>query len=535
MFLIKVSETLSSASTHLLALYFCSNNQIKGLQLKRYLGLSQSMPCVVYIDTACRIIFCAEKKCDASEEQIKMRMVAEVKRHSENEKVVRLVHKNGQLDLETSSANITQYMVKMLGKLLAAEKHERDMQSFLPAKLAFPGSPDSHTTNDNLASAEKPALSIPDQLDAEDDESPNESVCMSPVPLPKGLPPDFDLDAHARTIRLARWFQKRHRAREAVRVFERVRALARSDLSEAEAFKILHGICEMQRLVRAKLGTSPPPKLGAYRSFNSATSFSDCTADSMRNSVVGAASNMFKLDIFDADGELVGILEVAQGADISATVATFCSAKGLPQAQEAAIIAHFASLGVLKAVDATSASPRSRTPVRAHGVQPPQDHKLAYGSMLAEAAAGSATTDLSFVTPSKGLSQRRDGSTSLDVHGTDGELLGTVVVRAGDDMHMVVAEFCAKNKLSRDQGAAIIDQLSPSRRKGRASASTEFPQVSLDDKTRAATDENVPPEVVTEEVQLKVDRTRSRRVGFVGKLKTMIVGRPRNPGSPSPP
>lgn len=95
---------------------------VKGLELKRYRG-GNSEKCVIYMDVTCRTFFCAKQKNAANAKAYRVEDIKEATASSSNEKIISLVHREGQLDLEVSSPKVRDYLVRMLNKLFALEKN----------------------------------------------------------------------------------------------------------------------------------------------------------------------------------------------------------------------------------------------------------------------------------------------------------------------------------------------------------------------------------------------------------------------------
>jgi len=94
---------------------------VKGLELKRYKSGS-SEKCVIYMDVTCRTFFCAKQKNAANAKAYRVEDITEASASGTNEKIISIVHKEGQLDLEVSSPKVRDYLVRMLNKLFALEK-----------------------------------------------------------------------------------------------------------------------------------------------------------------------------------------------------------------------------------------------------------------------------------------------------------------------------------------------------------------------------------------------------------------------------
>mmetsp|Transcript_14640 Transcript_14640/g.25801 ORF Transcript_14640/g.25801 Transcript_14640/m.25801 type:complete len:1036 (-) Transcript_14640:556-3663(-) len=119
---------------------------VKGLELKKYKGPNQ-LPekCVIYMDVTCRTFFCAKQKNSPSAKAHPVELIEGVQA-AEMDKIICLVHREGQLDLEVSSPKVRDYLVRMLNKLFAIEKEKASSKggkrgggSGKPTKAARPG------------------------------------------------------------------------------------------------------------------------------------------------------------------------------------------------------------------------------------------------------------------------------------------------------------------------------------------------------------------------------------------------------------
>mmetsp|Transcript_39461 Transcript_39461/g.72705 ORF Transcript_39461/g.72705 Transcript_39461/m.72705 type:complete len:993 (+) Transcript_39461:78-3056(+) len=92
---------------------------VKGLELKKYED-GASEKCVIYMDVTCRTFFCAKQKNSSSAKAYRVEEITEASAGSD-EKIITIVHKEGDLDLEVSSPKIRDYLVRMLNKLFTLE------------------------------------------------------------------------------------------------------------------------------------------------------------------------------------------------------------------------------------------------------------------------------------------------------------------------------------------------------------------------------------------------------------------------------
>lgn len=95
---------------------------VKGLELKRFRNGS-SEKCVIYMDVTCRTFFCAKQKNAASAKAYRVEDITEAAASASNEKIIAIMHKEGQVDLEVSSPKVRDYLVRMLNKLFSLEKN----------------------------------------------------------------------------------------------------------------------------------------------------------------------------------------------------------------------------------------------------------------------------------------------------------------------------------------------------------------------------------------------------------------------------
>jgi len=94
---------------------------VKGLELKKSKA-GASEKCVIYMDVTCRTFFCAKQKNAANAKAYRVEEIAEASANGDNEKIISIIHKEGQLDLEVSSPKVRDYLVRMLNKLFTLEK-----------------------------------------------------------------------------------------------------------------------------------------------------------------------------------------------------------------------------------------------------------------------------------------------------------------------------------------------------------------------------------------------------------------------------
>eukprot|EP00613_Pedinella_sp_CCMP2098_P041148 CAMPEP_0171801234 /NCGR_PEP_ID=MMETSP0991-20121206/72144_1 /TAXON_ID=483369 /ORGANISM="non described non described, Strain CCMP2098" /LENGTH=1019 /DNA_ID=CAMNT_0012412877 /DNA_START=73 /DNA_END=3132 /DNA_ORIENTATION=- len=92
---------------------------VKGLELKKAKD-GASEKCVIYMDVTCRTFFCAKQKNSSSAKAYRVEEITEASAGSD-EKIITIVHKEGDLDLEVSSPKIRDYLVRMLNKLFTLE------------------------------------------------------------------------------------------------------------------------------------------------------------------------------------------------------------------------------------------------------------------------------------------------------------------------------------------------------------------------------------------------------------------------------
>ena len=106
---------------------------VKGLELKKYKGSTPSEKCVIYMDVTCRTFFCAKQKNASNAKAYRVEDIVEANANGSNEKIICMVHNDGQLDLEVSSPKVQKYLVRMLNKLFTLEKNRTDSNDTLPS------------------------------------------------------------------------------------------------------------------------------------------------------------------------------------------------------------------------------------------------------------------------------------------------------------------------------------------------------------------------------------------------------------------
>ena len=79
---------------------------VKGLELKKFKANAPSEKCVIYMDVTCRTFFCAKQKNASNAKAHRVEDIAEANANGANEKIICIVHKDGQLDLEVSSPKV---------------------------------------------------------------------------------------------------------------------------------------------------------------------------------------------------------------------------------------------------------------------------------------------------------------------------------------------------------------------------------------------------------------------------------------------
>ena len=79
---------------------------VKGLELKKYKGSAPSEKCVIYMDVTCRTFFCAKQKNASNAKAYRVEDIVEANANGSNEKIICMVHNDGQLDLEVSSPKV---------------------------------------------------------------------------------------------------------------------------------------------------------------------------------------------------------------------------------------------------------------------------------------------------------------------------------------------------------------------------------------------------------------------------------------------
>ena len=79
---------------------------VKGLELKKFKGSAPSEKCVIYMDVTCRTFFCAKQKNASNAKAHRVEDIVEANANGANEKIICIVHKDSQLDLEVSSPKV---------------------------------------------------------------------------------------------------------------------------------------------------------------------------------------------------------------------------------------------------------------------------------------------------------------------------------------------------------------------------------------------------------------------------------------------